>query len=347
LTRLPLRPPGPVARLLRFAVALVLCGLALLTLAQRLSPVSPWWLELTRYAPYPLWLALAGAALLVSFGLGRRWVIASAATFALVATLTMGWVWNAAPPAAAAPTLRVMTYNIKAFKAALRPDGVSRLAAEIASHDPDIVLAQDAEVLSTQRAADDAALFGTRERHRVGQYVIASRYPLRDCAPGRLAAGGDDVGTLHCTVRVGGVDLDLVTVHFESPRTGLNAARREGLDGADEWRRNYEDRLAQARQLARRLGPTLRPRIVAGDLNAPEASPVVRALLATGLRDAHSAAGRGYGYSYGQALRVGRSFLRIDHILVSAGIEVTACAVGGGEASDHRPVIAELRLPRP
>ncbi len=343
---LPPRRPALVARLLRAAVALVLAGLVLLTLAQRLSPVSPWWLELTRYAPYPLWLVIAGAALLLSLPLGRRWIAASLAVLAMVATLTLGWVWNAAPPPAApgVPTLRVMTYNIKAAKASQRPDGLVDLAAEIARHDPDIVLAQDAHGLQDERSLGDATLFGARERHRAGQYVIASRFPLRDCRTGRLEERDDDVGTLRCTVRVGGVDVDLVTVHFDSPRTGLNAARREGLDGADEWRRNHEDRLDQARQLARQLGPATGPRIVAGDLNAPEASPVVQTLLATGLRDAHSAAGRGYGYTYGQALRVGRSFLRIDHILVSAGIEVTACTVGGGEASEHRPVIADLRL---
>ncbi len=347
LSPIPFRRPGPVARLLRLAVAVVLAGLVLLTLAQRLSPVSPWWLELTRYAPYPLWLAPAVVALLLSLGLGRRWIVASGATLALVATVTMGWVWNPAAAASSAPTLRVMTYNLKAARAAQRADGVSRLAAEIARHDPDIVLAQDAHGLPGADGAGDAALFGDRERFRVGQYVIASRHPLRDCAPGRLEVRGEDVGTLRCTVRVGGVDLELVDVHLGSPRNGLNAARREGLDGADDWRRNHEERLDQARLLAEQLGPARRPRIVAGDLNAPEASPVVQALLATGLRDAHSAAGRGYGYSYGQALRIGRSFLRIDHILVSAGIEVTASTVGGGEASEHRPVIAELRLAQP
>ena len=185
--------------------------------------------------------------------------------------------------------------------------------------------------------------------------MIASRFPLRDCAQGSLALrgngngngnGGDGAGFLRCVVTVRGTALTLVNVHFESPRSGLNAARREGRDGVDEWRRNYEDRLEQARLLARQFAAGPRPLVIAGDLNAPEASPVVRALLATGLRDAFSAAGRGYGYSYGQALRVGFSFLRIDHILVSPEIGVADSTVGGGAASEHRPVIADLWLPR-
>jgi len=335
--------PGRLRPAARLVVAFVLAALVLLTLAQRASPLSPWWLELTRYLPYPMFLAPVAAALLVSCALGWRWVLASAATLALAATLTMGLVWN---DAEIGPSpFRVMTYNIKGAKAAQRAGGLAELAREIARHDPDIVMVQDAQGMSSgppgpQRP--EALLFAGRAIHRVGQYVIASRFPLRDCAPGRLPVRGDDVGYLRCVVDVRGVELTLVTVHFESPRSGLNAARREGVDGIAEWRRNYEDRLDQARLLAGVFATGPRPLVIAGDLNAQQASPVVRALLATGLRDAFASAGRGYGYSYGQALRVGVSFLRIDHILVSDGIGVAACEVGDGAPSEHRPVIADL-----
>jgi endonuclease/exonuclease/phosphatase (EEP) superfamily protein YafD len=88
-----------------------------------------------------------------------------------------------------------------------------------------------------------------------------------------------------------------------------------------------------------------RPVVVAGDLNAPEDSLVVRRVLETGLRDAFSSAGVGYGYTYGHyTLGLGISFLRIDHILVSAEIGVIDCYTGGKEASPHRPVIADLFL---
>ena len=87
--------------------------------------------------------------------------------------------------------------------------------------------------------------------------------------------------------------------------------------------------------------------IVAGDLNAPEGSPIVGALLDTGLRDAFSSAGFGYGYTHGHSLRPGLSFLRIDHILVGPTIGVGNCFVGGKEGSEHRPVIADLFLQRP
>ena len=109
-------------------------------------------------------------------------------------------------------------------------------------------------------------------------------------------------------------------MHFESPRSGLLAARREGLEARDSWQRNHEIRLAQSRVLARAIGAPVRPLIVAGDLNAPDSSAVIGSLRAVGLADAFASAGRGWGYTYGHTQRPAFSFLRIDHVLVSAGV---------------------------
>ena len=335
------------ARLIRWVVALLLFASIALTSAQQAGTVGPWWLELSRYLPYPVLLAPAALALLLSSALGWRWVLGSAATLALVASVGMGLVWGR-PDSGRAP-VRLMTYNIKAYKAALRSDGFAELAREVALHHPDILVAQDNHGITRSDVAPPwpgARGFGMPYTFTVEQYIVASRYPLRDCARGSIAFRDQVHLYLRCTVDVDGIALNVVTAHFESPRSGLNAARREGLEGADEWKQNYEDRLGQARALASNLRGSARPLVVAGDLNAPQASSVVRTLLGTGLRDAFSSAGRGYGYSYGQALRLGFSFLRIDHILVSPEIGVVDCFVGGGDASDHRPVIADLLLQR-
>jgi endonuclease/exonuclease/phosphatase (EEP) superfamily protein YafD len=89
-----------------------------------------------------------------------------------------------------------------------------------------------------------------------------------------------------------------------------------------------------------------RPVVLMGDLNAPEHSPVVGHLLSTGLRDAFSAAGVGYGYTHGHSLRPHISFVRIDHVLVSPRFGVADTYVGGKDASEHRPVITDLWLQR-
>jgi endonuclease/exonuclease/phosphatase (EEP) superfamily protein YafD len=146
-------------------------------------------------------------------------------------------------------------------------------------------------------------------------------------------------------VAAGAREFDLVTAHLITPRFGLSATRQNPLRGLGEWRENVADRMTQAGRLAEDLRGRSRPAIVAGDFNAPDASLVVRTLLDTGLRDAFSVAGVGYGHTWGHSLRFGFSFLRIDHILVDREFAIAACFVGG-TGSAHRPVIADLYLSR-
>jgi endonuclease/exonuclease/phosphatase (EEP) superfamily protein YafD len=319
-----------------------------LTVAQQLVSDGPSWLELSRYLPFPLLVAPAIVALLLSLRLGGRWLGAAVATIALFATLAMGLVWNADPgDAAPAPDLRVMTYNVKALTAIERPGGFAALAAEVERHRPDLVVTQDASALMRGRdPAHPGPMFGLPEVRQVGQYVIASRWPLRDCATAQAQLGTEALTYARCVVELGGTSFELVDVHFESPRSGLVAARREGLDGIDLWASNHAGRLAQARALAAVLRASARPLVLGGDLNAPDSSAVIQSLLAVGLRDAFASGGRGYGYTYGHTLRPRFSFLRIDHLLVSDDVEVVRAFVGGKDASDHRPVIADLRLQR-
>lgn len=325
-------------------VATVAVALVLLTLIQRASGEPPWWVELSRYLPYYWLLIPAVAALGLSCWLGRAWVAAAIAVLVMLGAVTMRPVWGSAEPSAG--RVRMMTFNIKAGHAVKEQDGVHALGVEIARHAPDIVVMQDADGLVAERGMTPvigAPLFGLSNVYALGQYVVASRWPIRACGTGTIGYREESHRYLRCTIDVRGVALTVVTAHFLSPRQGLAATKLEGLDGADEWRQNLRDRLAQAQALARDLPALPRPLIVAGDLNAAEESPVVRLLLQTGLRDAFSAAGRGYGFTYGQAMR-GLAFLRIDHILVSSDIAVVDSFVGRGQASEHRPVIADLVL---
>jgi len=333
--------------LLRVVVAVVIAATTLLIAAQQAVVSDNTWLELTRYLPYPLFLLPAIAALAVSFWLGRTWVVAGAANLVLLLTLGMGLQWNTGD--AGAEHVRVMTYNIKLFNAVNQRDYVRALALEVARHDPDILVMQDADGLVAARsdpAKSSGPVFGMPHVYAWGEFVVASRFALRDCRPGQIGPPGKGHRYVRCVVDARRTEVNLFTAHFQSPRAGLNAARREGLEGADDWQRNHQNRLAQARDLARDLAGSQRPLVVAGDLNAPESSPVLLTLLAVGLRDAFSSAGRGYGYTHGHSLRNGFDLLRIDHVLVSPDIGVTHCFVGQADASEHRPVIADLVLRR-
>lgn len=341
------RAQGRWSWFLRATVLLVVLGVAFVWLVLDENPERRPVLALLQYVPYPAFLVPAIAALMGSLWLGWIWRLLATASVGLVLTAIMGLCIGHADEGYG--HVRFMTYNVKAYLASLRPNGFGELALEVMLHDPDVIVMQDAgQLAKLERTQPETylAMMGKRQVYAFGQYIVASRFPLKDCAPGWIPYRDQKHSFVHCVLQAHGKEVDLVTVHFTTPRDGLNATRREGLRGLDAWSGNMNDRLTQSGVLAEHLRQMKRPRIVAGDLNAPETSAVVKTLLHTGLRDAFSSAGVGYGYTHGHSLRLGMSFLRIDHILVSDDIGVVQTEVGGTEASQHRPVIADLLLVR-
>ena len=329
--------PG-LRRGLAAAVAVFVATVWTATLAVRFGGSGWWWLELLRFLPAPWLLVPCALALALAWPLGRAWRLATAATFALVSSVGMGLAWHPAT-APGEDSVRLMTWNAKTVQASERLGGIEALMREVAAHRPDVVVMQDANALRRSHdAAPAAPMFGLPHVWGQGQYLVASRFPLEGCT--EVIAGS--LAYARCTVHAGATSFELRSVHFESPRAGLLAARREGFEGIDAWRANLDERLLQSAAMAAALHDAPRPLIVAGDLNATESSDVVGQLLGAGLRDAFSSAGRGYGATYGHALRPRFSFLRIDHILVSPRVAVHRCFTGTADASDHRPVIAEL-----
>ena len=118
----------------------------------------------------------------------------------------------------------------------------------------------------------------------------------------------------------------------ETPEDGLDDVGDEVVDEADDLPAEIE----------------MEPEEISSgiDLNSPDASAAMQSLFAIGLRDAFASAGRGWGHTYGHTLRPRFSFLRIDHVLVSDDVAVVRAFTGGKDASDHRPVVADLRLPQ-
>jgi len=344
--RSPALVPQPRPRLHRLLAAAVVVGLVLvlaLALCLRFGSDEMWWIEIVRYVPFPAYLVPALLLVACAWPLGWRWRALALVAPVLAATDLMGLAVGS-PDAGGGARLRFMTYNIKSYLARKTPDGYAKLAWEIAGHDPDVIVMQDAASIESaeQLPAPMAAALKGRQVYVQDQYIVASRYPLSHCAPGNMSFSGQEDNFIHCTLSVAGNDIDLFTAHFVSPRDGLNAARGRATGGLREWETNFSDRMAQSIQLSAAVAKATHPVIVAGDLNADERSPVVRRLLATGLRDAYSSAAVGYGYTIGHDLRPGFSFLRIDHVLVGRDLGVAGCQPGGREGSEHRPVICNL-----
>ena len=323
-------------------------ALALAVGAMQRFNLGPMWLvELTRFAPVVLALVPATLGLALGAWLGRRWLALAAVAWVVLVVGLMDLELHRGD--AGTDRLRVMTYNIKSYLAGDNAGGYAPIAWEVALHDPDILVMQDAGMLTDERERkpDTAqSIFAGRHVYARGQYIVVSRYPLRDCQRGDISYRKSEHSYVRCTVEVRGREIDVLTAHFLSPRDGLNATRYEAWRGVAEWRDNLEDRLTQASKLAADVVAAKRPVIVAGDLNAPQTSPVIDVLQRAGVRDAFATAGVGYGYTHGHSLKPRVSFLRIDHILVGPQLGVADCFVGGKQGSEHRPVIADLWLTR-
>lgn len=330
-----------IRRLARAVVAIVVTGVIVLAVGYRMGPEKFWFFAAAQYLPYPVFLLPSIIALGLSLTLGWAWRLVAILGVVLVTTSVAGFQLNRGE--SGTRQLRVMTYNVKDYITIRGEDGLSEIARGIARHNPDIVVLQDARQVADSRDTL-LSLLADRQAYAFGQYVIASRFPLRNCGQREIPFRQENHTYVTCIVAAGGTEFDLTTAHLITPRSGLSAARDDPFGGVAEWRENVSDRLVQANALARDVKLRTRPVIVAGDFNAPETSLVVRALLDTGLRDAFSVAGVGFGHTWGHSLRLRFSFLRIDYILVGPEFRVLDCFVGGALGSPHRPVIADLSL---
>ena len=109
------------------------------------------------------------------------------------------------------------------------------------------------------------------------------------------------------------------------------------------------------------LVPRLRDRVgagdavvVAGDFNLTDQTPEYRALLGTGLLDAHREAGWGFGDTFpagrrvriaGRQLTIPFPLLRLDYVWHSRELATRQARVWSSSGgSDHLPVVADLVL---
>ena len=106
-----------------------------------------------------------------------------------------------------------------------------------------------------------------------------------------------------------------------------------------------EEHRRQIAQLEKVLGDERLPLIVAGDFNFTPRMPQWRVVSRIGLRDAHQEryAGRHSTWPVVGLLRY-LPGIALDHILVRGPLTVLDTAIGIGEGSDHRPLVARIAL---
>ncbi len=310
-----------------------------------------WWFgALNLYLPQAMWLIPGILLILCSLAIAPRWLWLQTLYVIWVLGPVMGLSWSFHPlyEAPGTAALRLMTCNAKFGR-----HDIKVLIGEIDRQKPDIVLLQDAP---GSMKSPLGAYFRKWYARSFGQYVVASRFPLEKVEAREISLPWQKLACLRCQIRLGRQTLTVYNVHFESPRVGLNAFRTARHS---PWylpkailrlENNVEDRVAQAAAMRDFIRREEGPVIVAGDLNSPDSSLACKTLRDAGLHDAFDEGGRGYGYTYGHFLLQHRlpwlhiSWMRIDHIMLSAQLTARRCWTGTDKASEHRPVIADLVL---
>jgi endonuclease/exonuclease/phosphatase family metal-dependent hydrolase len=252
------------------------------------------------------------------------------------------------PNPVASRRLRLVTYNVRHCRGTDGRVAPERIARVIADLEPDIVALQEVDVGRARtdgldQAEEIARLVGMFshfhpalhiEEERYGDALLThlpSRLRRADALPGLLQRPGlEPRGALWVEMTAGDVALQVLTTHF-------------GLLGAE--------RIAQAEAL---LGPDWlgdpacrAPTVLLGDFNATGWSRAYRR-LGRRLTDARRLTGERRWRRGGASFPSRFPLLRIDHVFVSERVAVERVAVVdtplARQASDHLPVLAEIRI---
>lgn len=274
------------------------------------------------YTPY----AAASSPLPVVAALVLRRRITAAVAGLAAGALALAVVPRAVPggePDVAGPRLTVMTANL--FKGHADPDAVVALARR---YDVDVLSLQELTPASLARldGAGMLRLLPNRAavpREGASGTALLSRLPLR-ALPGRDA--GDHAQPQARLALQGAPPVLLTAVH---PAPPISAESEDG------WQRALEA-LPPATDDA--------VRILAGDFNATLDHRALRGVLDRGYADAAERAGTGLRPTW-PAIRRGVPPITIDHVLVDRHVRVESVRVAPLPGSDHRAVIAQLRLP--
>jgi vancomycin resistance protein VanJ len=134
--------------------------------------------------------------------------------------------------------------------------------------------------------------------------------------------------------------FQLLNVHFETIRGGLEALGTAGWSAAPRFVRNRDESMRQSHDARERAGRVTEALLVVGDFNLPVESAIYRQNWG-GFENAFSSCGRGFGHT-----KFTRAFgIRIDHVLASAQWAcVDARVLSSPYGGDHAPLVADLRF---
>jgi len=257
--------------------------------------------------------------------------------FRFVALLLAALAGVQAAAAAAAVTLRVMSYNIHHGEGLDRRLDLERIAKLITDQRADIVGLQEVDrgCERTQKRdlpAELAQLTGMAVHfeknipYQGGEYgnAVLTRFPIKHARNThyQMLRPGEQRGVLQLVLDVRGRDVLFLNTHID-------------------YRPDDSERVLNVDELkAIVTAAGAMPVIMVGDFNATPESRTITKIKAF-MTDSWERVGQGDGFT----IPVRKPAKRIDYIWIAPGsIEARSIEVLFSEASDHLPVIAELGL---
>lgn len=313
----------------RFIGWMIVVGLAVYTVL-RLTHTDSFWLVVvaTAVSPWLYFLAWIVAAVAAA---GRRWLLTAAAGVLVV--ISVVWLvpqWypfsRAAAAAPGAVPLSIFDANVEFGNPSL-----ASIAGEIGADHPNVVTMEELSYGNYPSLEASGVLAGYRwhdvlPQYGGGGYGVWSDVPITGAETWRAGPHLELRAWLHPT---GTPPVRLYVIHTDAPRSGT----------VGMWH-------TEMSVIAAVLRTEPRPLLVAGDFNATWDMYEFQDILDVGLDDAAVEAGKGWEMSWSRQARVVPPIVRIDHVLYSSGLTVTAYRTGVGEGSDHRPVMARLAVAR-
>ncbi len=279
-------------------------------------------------------------------GEARR--VFSGAVVTLLVIASLGVLVTPTPPTFVRPSsIVVMTYNIHQGFGQDGRLGIERIAEVIRQANADIVALQESDIARISSGNQDAVRFlaarlgyyeayGPPTRDQVLGVSILSRFPILRWETIFLPSLETQRVMVEADVLIGSQILSVYAAHF-----GLTE----------------EERAMQAAFVRELTASAAYSRILLGDFNSVPRQPPSRqevsgdiyVELTADWRDSWTAAGFALRDSNGFTWPAASPVRRIDYVFLGPGITVDSVQVPRnpltGVASDHLPVIAQIRLP--
>ncbi len=327
-------------RLVVLAVA-NLAFLAVVWLLETFIAERHWLTTLITYSPQQ-WVGVPSALLLIWALIRRAWLpvglVVPALCIFYFALLGPAIPFGNRPILSDnAANVRLMTWNVhSAF------GGVDNVIAAVRREHPDIVCFQEANdghwntsVLPALRKE-----FAGWNTSAFGDVATFSHYPIATERVHRLMPGSGRIA-LETVVDVDGQWLTVYNVHLNVALTG----RSLGSGGLREMpaylRHTAQVRMDQIRDLEKVASTAVGEAVMVGDFNTPPRG-LCYGRIVSRYRDVFKREGSGLGYTY----PAGHPLMRIDYIFADADVAARRCFVLDVVGSDHRPLIADLIIPR-